>query len=147
MKKYLTILLGLFVSAGVSANPQIDMDADNSCHFPLAHWAASQELNIDTSKCDAAIAEVHGEAEGYCHCKLNNVPEDLLQYVFWTTQRITTDGLVRVLKIDSDRSRHFACHLDADNGSNYDSYNWKAKIVYNEENQTLKASLVCNDAH
>ena len=145
MKALLALFVGMAMATFAWADPQIDMDNDNSCHFPLAHWFAGEELNIDTGECDSSIAELHNEGQGYCYCTLEQVPEFLLEYAYWTAQKVTKDGLVRILKITSKDMPYTACHLDADNGSNYDSYKWRSKIVYNEENGTAKADLECED--
>lgn len=147
MKKLLVALCSGLLATAVWAGPEVDMDNDNTCHFPLAHWDPNQELNLDTGDCESGVSEVHGRAVGYCFCKKERVPEPLLEFIHWSDQRITPDGLIRILKVSSGQvPRYFGpCTLDVDGDPDYQSYDWEARIVYNEEKEKARALLICRD--
>ena len=135
-------MAGLLIPFGVWAGPEIDIDNDNICHFPLAHWNLGEEMQVDASKCESLITYVHGKAYANCKCKLTDVPEPLLAQVYWTQLKVTKDGLVRFVKIQDSDTYGGTCNIDGE-GINENVYNWKSRIRYFEEEEKVVAELLC----
>ena len=142
MRTLISLMAGLLVSAGVWASPEVDIDNDNICHFPLAHWNLGEELQVDASKCESVITYVHGKAFANCKCKMTDVPEKLLENVYWTDIRVTKDGLVRFVRIKASDTYGGRCVIDGE-GINAQAPNWNSRVRYFEEEEKVIAEVLC----